>query len=163
MASSSFKSRFLAHSRTNSTSTPESSSMNFWIFGFLLIILIFVSIVIGSIYKSGRNERFTNPPVAKNYTLQYYYMSKCRYCDEFKPEWEKIHHKISSNPNDYKFDTISYEITSNDKGIEMAQKYKVNGTPHIILVNNNNTSSYKTYEGERTLDKIITFANNNSN
>jgi len=160
---SSFKSRFLANSRSRPISTPEKSSINFWLFGFLLIILILIAVVIGGLYRSNRNyERFSNQQT-KTYTLQYYYMTNCGYCDKFKPEWNKITDAVSKNPNDYKFDVIDYEITSDTTGINMAKKYNVTGTPTILLVNNNNPDKFVTFNDERTFDKIINFANNNSN
>jgi|688.fasta_scaffold853649_2 hypothetical protein len=123
--------------------------------GILLILLLVVIIIIG-VYVSGfyiKFEPFTN---SKKYTLQYYCMPSCRYCEEFENNvWNSLVSDVAESPNKYNFNTIKYDITVGD-GIKQSEIYNINSTPTILLVENG-TDRYATFNGNRTKSAILEF------
>ena len=123
--------------------------------GIFIILLIIIIVIIG-IYVSGVKinfEAFTN---AKKYTLEYYSMPSCRYCEDFeRTVWKRLVADVEESPNSYNFSTIKYDITVGD-GIKKAELYNINSTPTIQLVENG-TDRYVVFNGDRTKSAILAF------
>ena len=150
---SSYKSRYNSRSSIKSSKTPTSSesSSGIWLVLGLLVLLIIIVIIVGGFYK--RFENFTNK---KNYTLKYFYMKSCKFCNDFNPIWDDL-------IKDINVDTVKYDISENAEGIKQAELYKVKGAPTIILADNNNEKNSIEYEGNRTVADIKDFINKNTN
>lgn len=150
-----FTSRSIS-SRANNYNN-ESGNGSIWIIAVVLIILILIAIIFGSMYK--KYEKFTN--ASKDYTLLYFCMSKCGYCRSFEEEvWNNFSKKVNANPTEYKFDTIKYDITDNGIGEEKGNKYNIQSTPTIYLINNMN-GEFIDFKGNRTEKDLLEFVNKN--
>ena len=153
MVSSSLKSRFSSRSYSRSNSDPESG-YGFWILIILLIVLIIGSVMSGTFYK--KYENFTDITV-KSYTLQYYCMESCGHCKDFEAKvWSKFATKIQNNPGFYHFDTAKYDITDNDKGSELGKRYNITSTPTILLYNKD-TGRVSNFTSDRTEADLMKF------
>jgi thioredoxin-related protein len=128
----------------------------------LMIILLLIVLIIIAVFASGyykRLERFTNG--GKDYTLHYYCMPSCRYCEQFEKDvWINLVKEVNNPLNKYNFDTVKYDITVGD-GITKSELYNINSTPTILLMEND-SDRYALYNGERTKAAIIAFAKENS-
>ena len=133
----------------------KSSSGIGIIIALLLIIIIVVVVYFSGFYKIF--EGFSN----KEYTLQYYCMPSCRYCEDFeKNVWKSLVAQVAASPDKYNFTTIKYDITVGD-GIKQSELYNINSTPTILLVENG-TDRYANFNGERTKSAILAFAKKQS-
>lgn len=149
----------------NSSDSGDDNSSNYLILIFLLIVLILVAVFVGGIYKTtfetfedGTPKPTSTPGPAKNYTLYYFKMEKCGWCVKFSNgAWKDLKEKVSSNKS--KFPFVLEEVDINER-TDLAQKYKVSSTPTLIFVDNNDSSKYTIFEGNRNnIDEIATFAN----
>lgn len=122
--------------------------------GVLIALLLIIIILV--VYFSGFYKVFENFST-KTYTLQYYSMPSCRYCEDFEKDvWKSLVADVSASPSKYNFTTIKYDITVGD-GIKQSEIYNVNSTPTILLVENG-TDRYAIYYGDRSKSAILAFA-----
>lgn len=142
----------------NSESTGNSS--NYWILIFLLIVLILVAVFVGSIYntqgyyKEGFEDGTSNPKnKGNNHTLYFFYMNNCKWCDDFKSgAWSKLKSDMLLKSNEYLFEIEELNINERDsKGSRLAEKYKVNSTPTLILVDNDDEDKFKIFDRDRNM------------
>ena len=77
-------------------------------------------------------------------TIYYFFSDDCHFCDEFKPEWEKIKDYYKNNINCIKYYGREYP--------ELKKKYKVDGYPTIIFENND--KSFFEYRYKREFNNI---------
>lgn len=150
------------NSNYNNDSGDDNSS-NYLILIFLLIVLTLVAVFVGGIYKTTFEtfEDGTSKPTSKptkNYTLYYFKMKNCGWCVKFSNgAWADLKEKVSSDKSSFPF--VLEEVDINERS-DLAQKYKVTSTPTLIFVDNNNSSKYTVFEGNRNdIDEIATFAN----
>lgn len=158
------------NSSNYSNSSTSSNSSNYWILVFLLIVLILVAIFVGSIYNTQGyyHEGFEDGKSNKNNkTLYFFYMKNCRWCDDFKNgAWDKLKNEMKANPSEYLFEIDELNINGNSdnekdaKGMRLAKKYKVNSTPTLILVDNNDENKYEIFEEDRNrVEELKKFGN----
>jgi len=132
----------------------------------LILISVFIlAIIVGSIgYGSFyyRRENFEDSKPSAKYTLQYYCMPNCGYCNDFDSTWERLVSEVSTNPSQYNFTTVKYMITDNGEGKASAAKYNINSTPSILLVKKDNPNTYFIFNDTRDLTTLKAFANKNA-
>jgi len=124
--------------------SSSSSASSFFIILFLVIVLI-----ITALFASGFYKQFEGFASGKAYTLQYYYMPSCGYCDEFENKsWKPLESEIFKYPDKYNFSLVKYDITDDAEGHRKSNIYGVRGTPTILLVENS-TGNYAVFNGNR--------------
>lgn len=136
--------------------SSNSNSSNYWILITLLIILTLVAIFVGGIYKTGYYENFedSSKTPERNYTLYYFFMDACKWCDDFSNgAWKKLEDDMKQNSKDYYFNIKKVNINNSDDkdGIRLARKYNVNSTPTLILVDNSNEDNYDIFDKDRNI------------
>lgn len=77
-----------------------------------------------------------------------FYSESCGHCQKFKPEWERIKQNGTMNTSEYNCGESPMSCNA----------YGIQGYPTIIV--ENGFSSHE-YHGERTLEQILNFYNNN--
>lgn len=155
---------------SNNYETNNNSS-NYWILIILLIILTLIAIFVGSIYNTHGyyNEGFQDGESklsGNNHTLYFFYMDKCKWCDDFKNgAWEKLKVDMKTNPKEYLFKIDELNISSSDeKANRLGQKYNVNSTPTLILVDNSDENKYEIFDRDRNMiDDLKKFGNKKNN
>ena len=153
----------------DSYDNSSNNSSNYWILIFLLIVLTLVAVFVGSIYNTQgyyqegfEDGKLNTNNKGNNHTLYFFYMQNCKWCDDFKDgAWSKLKSDMKSNPNDYLFQIEELNINESDsKGGRLAQKYKVNSTPTLILVNNDNEDKFEIFDRDRNMvDDLKKFGN----
>jgi thiol-disulfide isomerase/thioredoxin len=88
-------------------------------------------------------EEFDNPS-----KMTYYYMEKCKYCKEFNPVWDDFVKK-------YKGNLVLKKISNTDAGNDL-DKYDIQSFPTVVL--SNDKGEFKKFEGDRTVDGLMKFA-----
>jgi hypothetical protein len=88
-------------------------------------------------------------------------MPNCGHCKDFDSKWDDIVSQTNRNQAVVNYTTVKYNITDNGEGAAAGQKYNINSTPTILLVNIS-TEKIIPFEGDRTVSNIITFANANA-
>jgi thiol-disulfide isomerase/thioredoxin len=83
----------------------------------------------------------------KNVIVQLYFAEWCGHCKAFKPEWEKLKHKLEGKR--YKHE--EYESDENPQKIE---EENIRGFPTIRIIIDNKKVDYN---GKRTAEEIINF------
>ena len=84
-------------------------------------------------------------------TLVLFKAEWCGHCRNFKPTWEAMKNSLTN---------VEFKTYDADKDEVEMSKYGVEGFPTIILENDNKTIEYN---GDRTVDNIIHFVNENLN
>lgn len=84
-----------------------------------------------------------------------YYANWCGYCKQLLPDWEKFEDYARKNFTNLRVDRVRCE----DGNEAVCRQKGVQGYPTIILTNANGTQ--KLFDGERSLNGIINFCNNN--
>jgi len=155
----------------SSSSSDGDNSSNYWIVIFLLIVLILVAVFVGGIYNTQGyyREGFEDgtSKSTNNKTLYFFYMNNCKWCEDFKEgAWAKLKSDMQTNPKEYLFKIGELNINGNSnneddkKGMRLAQKYKVNSTPTLILVDDNNEDNYEIFDRDRNIiDDLKKFGN----
>lgn len=121
--------------------------------------------IITFVNKNGGNMRGDTPQKEqkKDYdipTLCYFYMKKCRWCNEFNPVWDELEEK--NEKNEIKYILKKYERSEMDKSpakemkqeIEEALDLKITSYPAIFIKVG---EKYYKYNGTRTLKDILEF------
>jgi len=85
----------------------------------------------------------------EKFTLLFFYSDSCGYCQEFKPEWEKIQAALQGHPI---VDVVAIDGASNR---EMVTNYNVAGFPTLMIQGPD--GSIIPYNGQRTQTAVITF------
>ena len=104
--------------------------------GIILSVRYLVNLVLYSNFATTYLENFGTPK-----KLVYFHMNGCGYCKEFTPEWEKFVQGYNGNLKLQK-------IERKEAGDTLLQKYKINGFPTVLLLDENGV--HKQYDGERT-------------
>ena len=78
--------------------------------------------------------------------LMLFYKASCNYCSEFMPLWYKIVNNLSNN--------VLYEEIECEKDYKKAHEYQITSVPTIILLVNNEKT---TYMGDRSYTDIMRF------
>lgn len=84
-----------------------------------------------------------------------YYATWCGFCKQMLPEWEKFEDYARKNFTHLRVDKVRCE----DGNEAVCRQKGVQGYPTIILTNTNGTQ--KLFDGERSLNGLINFCNNN--
>jgi len=127
-----------------------------------LLIIFLVVILVGSFLLYNNKKVFENFSLKSNkYTVEYYFMDNCGYCTSFESEWDKFTSEVSKASPAKNYDYAKYNISEVSPGGERASKFKITGTPTIIITDNTD-KLVKTYEGNRTASTLITFADSNT-
>jgi thioredoxin-related protein len=137
--------------KSSSSSSSSSSSTVMWVIIGLLIVAILLIVFMGN---RKFFEKFTNEgkPV-----LQYFYMDKCGYCNQFsKDVWNDFETDVNTNPEKYKFSVVKYDL--NGDGKSFAEKYGIHSAPTLILVMADGTT-WTEYKGDRSKADLIRFVN----
>jgi thiol-disulfide isomerase/thioredoxin len=104
----------------------------------LLFVIIIIVIILNC---NSIKELFTSP---NHTTVYWFYRPGCPYCDDMKDAWGKLENILNRNPK-YKLHAINVSQAKNEK---LANKYGVQGVPHIVKVQPNGRTSV--YDGERS-------------
>jgi|LakMenEpi03Aug12_release.lakeMendotaPanAssembly.Ray.scaffolds.fasta_scaffold198924_5 hypothetical protein len=139
----------------------ESDNTALILISVFILAIIVGSIGYGSFYYRRENFEDSRPSTAK-YTLQYYCMPNCGYCNDFDPVWQQLVTEVSANPTQFNFTTIKYMITDNGEGKASATKYNINSTPSVLLVKKDNPNTYFIFNDKRDLATLKAFANKNA-
>jgi hypothetical protein len=91
--------------------------------------------------------------MGKANNLTYYHMEGCPYCQKFDPIWEQVIDKV---PSESCIKTCR-KINSKDSEIG---KNGVSGFPTIMLCDENNNKVVE-FSGERSVDALVKFCNEN--
>lgn len=127
-----------------------------------LLIIFLLVILLGSFFMYNNKNISENFSLKSNkYTVEYYFMDNCGYCTSFENEWNKFTSEVSKASPPKKYDYAKYNISEVSPGGERASKFKITGTPTIIITDSND-KLVKTYEGNRTVSSLITFADSNT-
>lgn len=92
----------------------------------------------------------------KPYSLMFFFMETCPHCVEFKPVWQKF-------LDDAKTQTFAEKLCICDISAEndsLLEKYNVSSFPTVVLVKNGD-KSVTVFEGQRTLEGLVKFVNQN--
>lgn len=109
-------------------------------------ILLFFFIVLLLVLAIGLWYYYLRESYSENYKLILYYTPWCHHCSELKPKWKKF-----MDENDGKFNNITLETINCDENNELADKYKINEIPSILL---HNGESNVLYKGNREIEDI---------
>lgn len=127
-----------------------------------LLIIFLLAILVGSFLMYTNTNVFEKFSLQTNkYTVEYYFMDNCGYCTSFESEWDKFTSEVSKASPAKKYDYAKYNISEVSPGGERASKFKITGTPTIIITDSTD-KLVKTYEGNRTASSLIAFADSNA-
>ncbi len=104
----------------------------------MLVLVVVVLLILVLYYNSTSNNNL------KYDNVLLFYREDCSFCEIFKPEWVKIEKALGSRAK--KYNIANKELSS------LVEKYGITGVPTIILLSND---KYKTYDGDRKADNII--------
>lgn len=93
--------------------------------------------------------------VGKANNLTYYSMEGCPYCEKFNPLWEEVKEKVTS-------ETCIKTCRKIDSKDTETSKNGVSGFPTIMLCDENNNKVLE-YSGERNVESLVAFCNENCN
>ena len=112
--------------------------------GILLILAIrwLYQNVIYQHFKTLYLESFGNPV-----KCTYYYMNGCPHCERMDPVWSSLKNNYNGN--------IKLEKKERGEAGADLDKYKIQGFPTVILVDQN--GNHKEFEGERTESSLMNF------
>uniref|UniRef100_A0A6C0CHI5 Thioredoxin-like fold domain-containing protein n=1 Tax=viral metagenome TaxID=1070528 RepID=A0A6C0CHI5_9ZZZZ len=156
-------SKYRSYRGGSSDSNEGSSTLTMILLSVFIFAIIAGSIYYGSQYYRNQENFFddSSSPLNKNYTLQYFSMTNCGYCNDFQPTWDNIVTDAINNQAIINYTTVKYDISDGGDGMAAGRKYNVNSTPTILLVNNT-SGAVIPYEGKRNAADIIAFANQNA-
>lgn len=109
----------------------------------LMILVVLLCIIYFNNGLISTQEEFDNPS-----KMTYYYMEKCKYCKEFNPVWDDFVKK-------YKGKLVLKKISNTDAGNDL-DKYDIQSFPTVVL--SNDKGEFKKFEGDRTVDGLMKFA-----
>ena len=112
----------------------------------ILLIRYLLHFLIYSNHLTSYLETFGNPK-----SMIYFHMNGCGHCKKFTPTWDNFSSKYVGP-----LKLMKYE--QKEAGKEMLEKYEIQGFPTVILVDDK--GDFKTYEGDRTISGLESFANN---
>lgn len=110
----------------------------------IIIILILLYII----FEFNQLEPFVNK---KNKTIVYwFYRPGCPHCDNMKHAWQMLKHEVSPK---YILKEINTSLPRNQ---HLANKYDVEGVPHIVKVN---YKGHVVYSGDRSTEDMKKWIN----
>lgn len=87
--------------------------------------------------------------------MTYYYMPSCPWCKKFNPVWEQFEEKVKAD----KLPIITRKVDATDKeNEEEITEQGIKGFPHVQKEDEKGT---KVFEGKRTVEELVKFANAN--
>jgi thiol-disulfide isomerase/thioredoxin len=90
--------------------------------------------------------------------IVYYYSESCKYCKEFTPIWESF--KSIFNESNIKDNFTIEKIEASNINESTMTNLDIKGFPTVLIVKNN--EKIAEFDLERTPEKLMEFANNNS-
>jgi len=131
-----------------------------------LFVLLFLFIVNNQMPMSGRTEKYQNetmeetvkePTDKHDAEIVLYYALWCGYSKAFLPEWQKFEEYANVNLKNIRVTSLQCvdgnEATCHQKG--------VNGYPTVIIYPKNKSLKGITFEGQRNVESLIKFVNDN--
>lgn len=92
--------------------------------------------------------------------IVYYYSKTCKYCKEFTPIWESFKSEFNKNKNNIKDNFTIEKIEASNIDESTMKKLDIKGFPTVLIVENN--EKIAEFDLERTPEKLMEFAENNS-
>ena len=89
-----------------------------------------------------------------------YSMNNCGYCTSFKPEWNNFTAMVDKLGSSALFNYATYNISNANPDGARANKFKITGTPTIIITDKTD-DLVVTYNGDRNATDLMLFVNNN--
>ena len=133
----------------------------------IVILVVFVSLFWKTIKKKLKqitkpNRKLINKGNSKNQqpepkaVFAFFHMENCKFCNDMKPEWNKLMKKGSHNGCKF----VEYKAKDNNK---LVTKHKIYSFPTLKLCPNgiNDVDSCLEFEGKRTADAMIGFIDEN--
>lgn len=111
-----------------------------------LVVMLFIICCI-FMFFSPKIENFGNPA-----SCTYYYMNNCGHCKRFSPEWDNF---VQSYTGPVKIKKIEMSDAGDD-----LEKYGIKGFPTILFLDEDGNPQI--YEGERTVEGLTMFINDNT-
>lgn len=90
-----------------------------------------------------------------NPTLLLFHADWCGHCQHFKPTFEKFSNAIDKS----KLNIIKFNADTDKKYVE---SFKISGFPALLL-NDPKTKRFIEYNGDRSINDLIKFVNENAN
>jgi hypothetical protein len=128
--------------------------MNFKNLIIIVLIILIILLVTRYINVSNSKETMTANNNINSDKFKLYYSPNCIHCQNFRPEWDKM-------KNSVKIDNIVFdEVNCGDPNSgKVCSDAGIKGYPTLLFHKNDNTNLV--YNGERTIDSIVKFINNN--
>ncbi len=100
--------------------------------------------------KEEKKEKFTNSKLKiYNFNTEW-----CGWSQRFQPEWQKFTQAVNNDSNLNKI-VEAINVKCDDPANEkMCEKFNVPGYPYVVLDNN---GKYEPYNGERTVEALLSF------
>ena len=114
------------------------------VFGIIITSVIIWAIATKTNWLTGSAmciEKFSD-----NNIVYWFHRPGCPHCDNMKGEWGKMKRSLSSK---YKIIDVDTTLPQNT---QLANRYRVNGVPHIVKVSSSGGQSV--YNGNRTADAM---------
>ena len=132
----------------------------------LLILLIVIIYFIFNNFFQLRMPLFSNFKLIESMDnnssnkpkIVYYYSESCKYCKEFTPIWESF--KSEFNKSNIKDNFTIEKIEASNINESTMTNLDIKGYPTVLIVNNN--EKIAEFDLERTPEKLMEFAENNS-
>ena len=116
----------------------------------LCLMLVFIIVIIISVFlhnKYVKKEGFTP---SKRLNFVFCSMDGCPYCEDTKPEWDKL-------TNDFTHTDLSYTLLDSRKDSDFMRKHDVAGFPTFLLLNKDGTKHAKQFNGPRKKNAMMSF------
>jgi len=122
--------------------------MQLVLYGLLLVFLLVCFL---------RREGFTSSPsslledVKNKKVFVLFYNTDCGHCKTLKPEWDKAEGQMGDK-------MVAIDVTNaSDMAVKaITTKFKINSYPTMVVLDNGNVVA--TYDGERTKEALVSFA-----
>ena len=132
----------------------EFLKKNWHIITGVVVILAILIIVIVYVSKSNR-EMFSDDD--KSPSVGLFHAPWCGHCKKLKPTWDKLKSDVVLNSKDQPVKIVDVNC---DENKDIAKKHGIDGFPTIKYFSTGMGKSGKVYDGNRDLQSIKTFINN---
>ena len=130
----------------------------------VLLGIILLNQVVGSCRREGLTTLSNEASVPSSSNsdsekeLVYFYMPSCGHCKKFTPTWIEFE---SQNTSPIKTRKINSE-TTNEEEQTLLKKMQIKGFPTVMLIDVKTQEKIVTYEGDRTIEGLTNFCQQNS-